>query len=143
MRGQWKYLYRAVDKAGKTVDFLLQAHRDKAAARRYFEKAIDQNGAPETVTMENSGASLAAIQSINAEREMPIEVRQVKYLNNIVEQDHRAIKRIIKPMMGFKDFPCARIVLSGIEVMNMIRKGQMADDGVTRTAVAQFYSLMT
>ncbi|NPT61963.1 IS6 family transposase [Paraburkholderia sp. 5N] len=142
VRGQWKYLYRAVDKAGKTVDFLLRAHRDKAAARRYFEKAIDQSGAPESVTMDRSGANLAAIQSINAERETTIEVRQVKYLNNIVEQDHRAIKHIIKPMMGFKDFRCARIILSGIEVMHMIRKGQMKDDGIARTVAALFYSLV-
>ncbi|MFM0515595.1 IS6 family transposase, partial [Paraburkholderia sp. RL17-373-BIF-A] len=81
VKGEWKYLYRAVDKEGKTVDFLLRAHRDKAAARRYFEKAIDQNGAPETVTVDKSGANLAALQSINAERETPIKVRQNKYLN--------------------------------------------------------------
>jgi putative transposase len=143
VRGQWKYLYRAVDKAGHTVDFLLRAHRDRAAARRYFEKAIDRNGAPETVTMDKSGANLAALQAINAERETPIKARQVKYLNNIVEQDHRAIKRRIRPMMGFKDFRCARIILSGIETMHMIRKGQMKDSGVTRTAAAQFYSLVT
>ena len=142
MRGQWKYLYRAVDEAGNSVDFLLRAHRDKAAARRYFEKAIDRNGAPGTVTMDKSGANLAALQAINAERETPIKVRQVKYLNNIVEQDHRAIKRRVRPMLGFKDFRCARIILSGIETMHMISKGQMKDDGVTRTAVDQFYSLM-
>ena len=135
-------MYRAVDKAGNTVDFLLRAHRDKGAARRYFEKAIDRNSAPETVTMDKSGANLAALQAINAERETPVKVRQVRYLNNIVEQDHRAIKRIIKPMMGFKDFRCARIILSGIETMHMISKGQMKDGGVTRTAVDQFYSLM-
>jgi putative transposase len=82
-------------------------------------------------------------RAINAERETAIRVRQVKYLNTIVEQDYRAIKRRTRPMMGFKDFRCARIILSGIETMHMIRKGQMADDGVTRTAVAQFYSLMT
>ncbi|EIM94447.1 ISBmu21 transposase, partial [Paraburkholderia hospita] len=140
--GQWKYLYRAVDKAGNTVDFLLRAYRDKAAARRYFEKAIDRNGTPETVTMDKSGANLAALQAINAERETPIKVRQVKYLNNIVEQDHRAIKRRTRPMMGFKDFQCARIILSGIETMHMIRKGQMKDSGVTRTVADQFYSLM-
>src|SRR5471030_1889563 len=93
VRGQWKYLYRAVDKAGNTVDFLLRAHRDKAAARRYFEKAIDRNGAPETVTMDKSGANLAALQAINAERETPIKVRQVKYLNNIVEVRHEAAYR--------------------------------------------------
>ena len=135
-------MYRAVDKSGNAVDFLLRAHRDKAAARRYFEKAIDRNSAPETVTMDKSGANLAALQAINAERETPVKVRQVRYLNNIVEQDHRAIKRIIKPMMGFKDFRCARIILSGIETMHMISKGQMKDGGVTRTAVDQFYSLM-
>jgi transposase-like protein len=130
VRGQWKYLYRAVDKAGNTVDFLLRAHRDKVAARRYFEKAIDRNGAPETVTMDKSGANLAALQAINAERETPIKVRQVKYSNNIVEQVHRAVKRIVRPMMGFKDFRCARIILAGIEVMHMIRKGQMRGDGI-------------
>ena len=140
--GDWKYLYRAVDKAGQTVDFLLRAHRDKAAARRYFEKAIDQNGAPETVTVDKSGANLAALQGINAERETPIKIRQVKYLNNIVEQDHRAIKRIIKPMMGFKDFRCARIILSRIEVMHMIGKGQMKHAGMQWTASEQFYSLV-
>ncbi|MDB5832563.1 MAG: hypothetical protein JWR14_2393 [Caballeronia sp.] len=96
----------------------------------------------ETVTMDKSGANLAALQAINAERETRIRVRQGKYLNNIVEQDHRAIKRRTRAMMGFKDFRCARIILSGIETMNMIRKGQMTDDGVTRTAAAQFYFLM-
>ncbi|MFM0205447.1 IS6 family transposase [Paraburkholderia fungorum] len=142
VRGQWKYLYRAVDKAGNTVDFLLRAHRDKAAARRYFEKAIRRNGAPETVTMDKSGANLAALQAINAERETPIRVRQVKYLNNVVEQDHRAIKCIVKPMMGFKDFRCARIILAGTEVMHMIRKGQMQDDGIARNPAEQFYSIV-
>ncbi len=142
VKGQWKYLYRAVDKQGNTVDFLLRAHRDKAAARRYFEKAIDQNGEPETITVDKSGANLAALEALNAERSTPIKVRQNKYLNNIVEQDHRAIKRIIKPMMGFKDFRCARIILAGIELMHMIRKGQMHDDGFAKTAAEQFYSLV-
>jgi transposase-like protein len=71
VRGQWKYLYRAVDKAGNTIDFLLRAHRDKAAARCYFEKAIAQNGAPETVTVDQSGANLAALHAVNAQRETP------------------------------------------------------------------------
>ena len=141
VKGQWKFLYRAVDKEGNTVDFMLRAHRDKAAARRYFEKAIDQNGEPETITVDKSGANLAALQALNAEREIPIKIRQNKYLNNLVEQDHRAIKRIIKPMMGFKRFCCARIILAGIEVMHMIRKGQMQDDGITKTAAEKFYFL--
>jgi putative transposase len=79
----------------------------------------------------------------HAERETPIKVRPVKYLNNIVEQDHRAIKRITRPMMGFKDFHCARIILSGIEVMHMIRKGQMKTElGTHPSAAQQFYSLV-
>jgi len=90
--------------------------------------------------VDKSGANLAALEALNAERSTPIKVRQNKYLNNIVEQDHRAIKRIIKPMMGFKDFRCARIILAGIELMHMIRKGQMHDDGFAKTAAEQFYS---
>jgi transposase-like protein len=92
--------------------------------------------------MDKSGANLTALQAINDERETPIRVRQVKYLNNIVEQDHRAIKRRIRPMMGFKNFRCAGIILSGIETMHMIRKGQMKGNRVTRTAAGQFYSLL-
>ncbi|WP_087739324.1 IS6 family transposase [Paraburkholderia piptadeniae] len=139
VKGQWKYLYRAVDKAGNTIDFLLRAHRDKAAARRYFEKSIAQNGEPETVTIDKSGANLAALEAINAERETPIKIRQTKYLNNIVEQDHRAIKRRTRPMLGFKNFRCARILLGGIEVAHMIAKGQMKDNGARLTHAEQFY----
>jgi putative transposase len=76
VRGEWKYLYRAVDKAGNTIDFLLRAHRDKVAARRYFEKAIAQNGEPETVTIDKSGSNMAALQALNSEREAPIRIRQ-------------------------------------------------------------------
>jgi putative transposase len=79
VKGEWRYLYRAVDKVGNTIDFLLRAHRDKAAARRYFEKAMAQNGAPETVTIDKSGANLAALEAINNDREMPIKIRQSKY----------------------------------------------------------------
>src|SRR6266852_6976856 len=144
VKGEWKYLYRAVDKAGKTVDFLFRAKRDKVAARRFFEKSIALNGVPETVTIDKSGSNLAALHAVNAERETPIQIRQVKYLNNVVEQDHRAIKRITRPMLGFKDFRCARIILSGIEVMHMIRKGQMKDFGkIPLSAAQQFYSLVS
>ncbi|MGF6292639.1 IS6 family transposase [Paraburkholderia youngii] len=141
IRGEWRYLYRSVDKAGNTVDFLLRARRDKAAARAYFEKAIDQNGAPETVTLDKSGSNLAALQAINARRNLPIKVRQKKYLNNIVEQDHRAIKRRTRPMLGFKKFRCARILLGGIEIMHMIVKGQLNNGGGGQTPAQQFYSL--
>jgi transposase-like protein len=141
VKGEWKYLYRAVDKAGDTVDFLLRAHRDKAAARRFFEQAIEQNGAPEKVTIDKSGSNVAALDAINAGRRKRIVVRQIKYLNNIVEQDHRAIKRRTRPMLGFKDFRCARILLSGIELMHMISKGQMKNGGKGQTPAQLFYSL--
>ena len=104
VKGVWKYLYRAVDKQGKTVDFLLTAKRDMAAAKRFFDKAMQTNGDPEKVAMDKSGANKAAIDAINAGRDVPIVVRQVKYLNNIVEQDHRAIKRVTRPMLNFKSF---------------------------------------
>ena len=93
VKGEWKYLYRAVDKVGDTVDFLLWAHRDKAAARRFFEQAIKRNEAPEIVTIDKSGSNVAALEAINAGRRKRTVVRQIKYLNNIVEQDHRAMKR--------------------------------------------------
>lgn len=83
-----------MDKAGKTIDFLLRAKRDKVAARRFFEKSIAQNSVPETITIDKSGSNLVALHAVNAERETPITIRQVKYPNNVVEQDHRSIKRI-------------------------------------------------
>ena len=142
VKGVWKYLYRAVDKQGKTVDFLLTAKRDKAAAMRFFDKALRQNGDPEKVTMDKSGANKAAMDGINKERDVPIEVRQIKYLNNIVEQDHRAVKRITKPMRGFKSFRAASAVLVGIELMHMIRKGQMSvTKGKELSFAEQFYAL--
>ena len=126
INGAWKYLYRAVDKEGKTIDFLLRAKRDKTAAMRFFERAMQDNGIPEKVTMDKSGSNKAAIDQIIEDREgIEIVVRQIKYLNNIVEQDHRGIKRITKPMLGFKSFKAAQNILAGIELMHMIRKGQM------------------
>jgi len=140
VKGSWKYLYRAVDKAGATVDFLLTAKRDRAAALRFLRKAIEGNGTPEKITIDKSGANTAAIESHNAETEAGIEIRQIKYLNNIVEQDHRAIKRLIRPMLGFKSFRSAAVTLAGIELMHMIRKGQLRPTGEVRPA-QQFYSL--
>ena len=131
-----------MDKEGKTVDFLLTAQRDKAAALRFFEKALKVSGVPEKVTMDKSGANKAAMDEINARGEMPIIVRQVKYLNNIVEQDHRAIKRITKPMLNFKSFRAAKNVLAGIELMHIIRKGQLMMEGCNdRSFADQFYAL--
>ena len=118
--GQWKYLYRAVDKAGQTIDFLLRAHRDYAAARHFFERAMDLHGVPEKITIDKSGANTAAIEGIRADSGADIEMRQSKYLNNLIEQDHRAVKRMVRPMLGFKSFRCARAVIAGIETMHMI-----------------------
>jgi putative transposase len=140
--GQWKYLYRAVDRDGDTIDFLLRAKRDCAAARRFLERAIDLHGVPEKITIDKSSANTAAIQSVQADSGADIEMRQIKYLNNIVEQDHRAIKRIVRPMMGFKSTRCARIILAGIETMHMIRKGQLdCPEGQALSEACQFYSL--
>jgi transposase-like protein len=104
VKGVWKYLYRAVDKGGKTVDFLLTSHRDITPARRFFEKALRKNEALEKIVMDKSGANKAAIDETNSGKAVPITVHQVKYLNNIVEQDHRVIKRLTRPMLGFKSF---------------------------------------
>jgi transposase-like protein len=140
--GQWNYLYRAVDRDGDTVDFLLTAKRDLAAARRFLERAINLHDVPEKITIDKSGANTAAIESVKAGACVDILMRQNKYLNNIVEQDHRAIKRITRPMMGFKSFLSARIIIAGIETMHMIRKEQLdCSSGQPASAANQFYSL--
>lgn len=92
--------------------------------------------------MDKSGATKAAINAINVGRDVPIVVRQVKYINNIVEQDHRAIKRVTRPMLNFKSFCCAGCVLAGAELMHMIRKSQVAiDDADAMSFADQFYAL--
>ena len=142
IKGQWKYLYRAVDKEGQTIDFLLTAHRDKKAAKRFLRKAVGQHGLPAKITIDKSGANTAAIEALKEETGQEIEIRQIKYLNNLVEQDHRAIKRIARPMLGFKSFRSARTTLQGIELMHMIKKGQMITvEGQVLSAAEQFYSL--
>ena len=140
--GQWKYLYRAVDRTGATIDFVLRAHRDLAAARRFFERAIELHGVPKTITIDKSGANTAAIEGLRADSGADIGLRQSKYINNLVEQDHRAIKRIVRPMLGFKSFHCARAILAGIETMHMIKKDQLdRPKARASSAVHQFYSL--
>ena len=143
VKGEWRYLYRAVDKHGQTIDFLLTEHRDTEAALRFLKKAIRRNGLPETITIDGSDANEAAIKSYNEAHGTNIIIRQVKYLNNIVEQDHRGVKRVTRPMLGFKSFEAAQDTLVGIELMHMIKKKQMVleagDEGLT--AAELFYSL--
>jgi putative transposase len=142
IKGKWRYLYRAVDKGGQTIDFLLTAHRDKKAAVRFLTKAVRQHGLPEKVTIDKSGANTAALEALQEDTGAEIEIRQIKYLNTWVEQDHRAVKRIVRPMLGFKSFWSARRTLAGIELMHMLKKGQMlAAGGQQLSAVEQFYSL--
>ncbi|WP_131764464.1 IS6 family transposase [Legionella drozanskii] len=149
IKGQWMYLYRAVDKEGNTVDFMLSEKRDEPAARAFFLQAIGSNGAPHTVTKDKSGANKAGIDTINLRLALlfmigglflQINVRQVKYLNNIVEQDHRFIKKVTKPMKGFKAFHSAEATLSGIELHHMLRKEQHLK-AENQSLFDQFYGL--
>jgi len=143
VKGEWRSLYRAVDKHGQTMDFLLTEHRDTEAALRFLKKAIRRQGLPEIITIDGSDANAAAIKRYNEEHGTAIAIRQVKYLNNIVEQDHRAVKRVTRPMLGFQSFGAAQDTLVGIELMHRIKKRQrVVEAGAEgRTAAALFYSL--
>jgi IS6 family transposase len=129
VKGEWKYLYRAVDSRGNTIDFMLSENRDAPAAKRFFEKALTSphNQLPRVITVDKNPAYPTAVQQLKDENAINQEtwLRQQKYLNNIIEQDHRFIKKIIKPMLGFKSFKTAEKTIAGIEVMHMLRKGQV------------------
>lgn len=130
VKGEWTYLYRAVDKHGKTLDFMLSKKRNKTAATKFFARALEVNGLPRKIVIDRSGANTAGINTINRMLKsfgcrVPIDMVRIKYLNNMVEQDHRSIKKRIRPMLGFKSFSSASATLEGIEVANMIRKGQL------------------
>src|SRR5882757_571589 len=125
--GKWVYLYRAVDRDGNTVDFRLSTRRDVGAAKAFFRKAIKSQGpAPGTVTLDGYAASHRAVREMKADGQIPgdTKVRSSKYLNNLIEQDHRGVKLRIAPMLGFKWFRTAAIVISGIELLRRIYKGQ-------------------
>jgi len=149
IKGVWCYLYRAVDKSGDTIDFMLSEKRDESAAKAFFIKAIGTAGLPEKVTIDKSGANNAGLNAINLQliifallgcALMQIHIRQIKYLNNIIEQDHRGIKQITHPMMGFKAFHSAAAILAGIELYRMLKKGQHVH-AKNSAAFEQFYAL--
>jgi transposase-like protein len=126
VRGQWVYLYRAVDWQGRTVDFLLSRRRDIDAAKRFFSRAIRQHGAPRVITLDGYAASHRAVAKLKEVGTLPdrVQVRSCKYLNNLVEQDHRRIKQRIRPMLGFKRFETAAVTIRGIELAAKIKKQQ-------------------
>ena len=141
VKGQWKYLYRAVDSKGNTLDFLLSAKRDAAAAERFLRKTLNASHtrSPRVINVDKNAAYPPAVDELKADEQLPetTQLRQVKYLNNRVEQEHRFIKRLTKPGMGFGSFNTARRTIRGLEAMNMLRKGQVAavDKGDVRTQI--------
>ena len=130
VKGKWVYLYRAVDADGQTIDFLLSPKRDAAAARRFFHKALGQPHTvnPGTITVDKNAAYPIAAKAMKRDAKLWrfAKLRQVKFLNNIVEQDHRRIKRLVRPGLGFKSFVTASRTVAGYEAMAMIRKNQVA-----------------
>jgi transposase-like protein len=134
-------LYRAVDKEGQTIDFLLTPQRDREAAEAFLRKAIRSQGLPDKITIDQSGANTAALKRYNRTHKTTIVIRHSKYLNHIIEQDHRAVKRLTRPMLGFKSFWAARCTIAGMEVMHAIRKGQLASPGNTSQTPAEQFML--
>jgi putative transposase len=131
VRGRWMYLYRAIDSHGDTVEFWFSERRNLAAAKRFLRKVLKRHGRPERIVIDGSQTNREAIlccdtaDQLQERRKLkPIRIRQSAYLNNRIEQDHRAIKRRVRPMLGFKAVDSARAILGGVEMVHMIRKGQ-------------------
>ena len=126
VKGRWMYLYRAVDKTGKTVEFFLSRKRDVNAAKAFLRKAMDGQRVPAKITLDAYAASHRAVADLKGNGELPkrVIVRTSKYLNNRIEQDHRRIKQRLRPMLGLKSFHTAKTVIGGIELVEKIKKGQ-------------------
>jgi len=129
VKGKETYLYRAVDSTGQTIDFLLTAKRDAAAAKRFFRKVFNSpaNPIPRVINVDKNAAYPAAIKRLKREGRLPrrVRLRQCKYLNNVIEQDHRNSKKRVWLAKGYQSFPSARRTLEGLETMHMIRKGRV------------------
>jgi transposase-like protein len=126
VKGAWVYLYRAVDKDGKTVEFYLSLKRDVNAAKTFLRRAIKEQRMPTKITLDAYAASHRAVAELKESGEITkrVLVRSNKYLNNLIEQDHRRVKQRLGPMLGLKSFPTADVVISGIELAEKIKKGQ-------------------
>jgi IS6 family transposase len=146
VNGQWTYLYRAVDSTGKTIDFMLSEKRDMKAAERFFQKALssDRVQSPRVITLDKNPSYPAAIENLKKNKELPQKtvMRQAKYLNNIIEQDHRFIKKRTNPMLGFKSFASAEKTIEGIETMHMIKKGQVKLKNLSAPNNVQLFDLL-
>ena len=128
VKGEDKYLYRAVDSTGQTIEFLLTAKRDAAAAKRFFRRALSAPGnpVPRVINVDKNRAYPAAVEALKVEGTLPrrVRLRQCKYLNNVVEQDHRTVQKRVWLAKGYGSFATAWRTLQGIEAVNMIRKGR-------------------
>jgi transposase-like protein len=151
VRGQWRYLYRAIDSNGDTVEFWFSERRNLAAAKRFLRRALKRHGRPERIVIDGSETNREAIVSCDTANQLedrsrrklkPIRIRQSRYANNRIEQDHRAIKRRIRPMLGFKSAGSARIILGGIEMVHMMRKGQAKYACNSNLSLAEQFELL-
>ena len=147
LKGKWVYLYRAIDKDGDTLEFMVSEKRDEAAVTKFFKKAIGEHGLPDKVTVDKSGANEAALIYLNCLLFLMgvwphvwIDIRQIKFLNNRIEQDHRNIKRRTNPMLGFKSWDSMESTIAGYELVNMLRKGQHTN-AENMAVHEQFYAL--
>lgn len=152
VRGQWMYLYRAIDSVGDTVEFLFSEHRDLSAAKRFLRKAFARHGRPDRIIIDGSQTNHETIVSSDTENRLrdrsrrslkPIRICKSKYLNNRIEQDHRRIKRRVRSMLGFKSIASARVILDGIEMLHMMRKRQARYAYNPRPSIAEQFEILT
>jgi transposase-like protein len=149
--GQWRYLYRGTDSNGDTVEFWFSERRNLTAAKRFLRNALKRHGRPERIVIDGSQTNKEAILSCDPasrledrsrRRLKPIRIRQSRYLNNRIEQDHRAIKRRVRPMLGFQSAATARVILGGIEMVHMMRKGQAKYARNRQVSLAEQFDLL-
>lgn len=151
VRGKWMYLYRAIDSHGDTVEFFFSENRDLPAAKRFLRKALERHGRPDRIVIDGSQTNHEAVISSDAENRLrdrsrhslkPIRIRTSKYLNNRIEQDHRRVKRRVRSMLGFKSPASAEVILSGIEMIHMMRKRQARFAYNPRPSIAEQFEFI-